>query len=372
MRFLHTADWHIGKKLHAYSLQAEQEAAFQQILKLAQQHQVDAVVVAGDIYDRALPNEQAVAAVNRMLQTINLKAKLPLLVISGNHDSAIRLDTGRPWFKATQFYLHTKLAQAFTPIEIKKTQFFLLPYFEPFAAREYFADPKIHTIAQAMPKIVQTMQAQFAPDKQHVLVAHFFAAGSQKSDSETALTVGGLDAVPLTALQKFDYVALGHLHNQTALHEPRIKYSGSPLKFSVSEANQQKGVWLVDTDPLQTQFLPLTPKRDLQELTASFAELTTPAFYNKQDRDAYLAINLTDTKVIPNVMQTLRQIYPHIISLTRKNGRKVAPTQVKKIRRLAPEALLSDFFKETTGQALTTQQEKWATSALKAARKEDK
>lgn len=372
MRFLHTADWHIGKKLHEYSLQTEQEAAFQQILKMAQQYQVDAVVVAGDIYDRALPNEQAVATVNQMLQTINLDAKLPLLVISGNHDSAIRLDTGQPWFKATHFYLHTKLAQAFTPVEFADTQFFLLPYFEPFAAREYFADSHIHTIAQAMPKVVAAMQAQFAPDKQHVLVAHFFAAGSEQSDSETKLTVGGLDAVPLKDLQAFDYVALGHLHNQTALHEPRIKYSGSPLKFSVSEANQQKGVWLVDTKPFKAQFLPLTPKRDLQELTASFAELTTPAFYQKQNRDAFLALNLTDTKIIPNVMQELRKIYPHIISLTRQNGRDVAPTQVKKIRRLAPEALLSDFFKETTGNALTAQQEKWATSALKAARKEER
>lgn len=370
MRFLHTADWHIGKKLHGYELWTEQEDAFQQILTLAQQKKVDAVVLAGDIYDRALPSEQAVATVNQMLQQINLTAQLPLLAISGNHDSATRLETGSPWFTATNFYLNTKLEQAFTPIELADTQFFLLPYFEPFAARQYFGDDKLRTIAQAMPKIVAAMQEKFKADKKHVLVAHFFAAGSQQSDSETKVTIGGLDAVPTDALAAFDYVALGHLHNETALHAERIKYSGSPLKFSVSEAQQQKGVWLIDTDPFQTEFLPLKPLRDVAEVTASFAQLTDPAYYGQLERDDYLAINLTDTKVIPNVMQELRKIYPYILSLSRENGREVTATSTPQIRTLSPMALLADFFQETTTQSLTTKQEKLAAVALKAAQKD--
>ncbi|MFL2029469.1 exonuclease SbcCD subunit D [Loigolactobacillus zhaoyuanensis] len=370
MRFLHTADWHIGKKLHGYDLWSEQEDAFRQILTLAQQEKVDAIVLAGDIYDRALPNERAVATVNQMLQEINLTAHLPLLAISGNHDSAIRLETGSPWFAATDFYLHTKLSQAFTPIELADTQFFLLPYFEPFAARQYFADDKLRTIAQAMPSIVAAMQKQFKPDKKHVLVAHFFAAGSQQSDSETKVTVGGLDAVPTDSLAAFDYVALGHLHNETALHTERIKYSGSPLKFSVSEAQQQKGVWLVDTEPFHAVFLPLTPLRDVVELTASFAELIDPAYYAQVQRDSYLAINLTDTKVIPNVMQELRKIYPNILNLTRKNGREATAAPTIQVQVRSPLVLLDDFFQETTEQKLTQQQQKWAATALKDAQKE--
>ncbi|MFC6169710.1 exonuclease SbcCD subunit D [Loigolactobacillus jiayinensis] len=370
MRFLHTADWHIGKRLYNYGLEEEQEDAFRQILALAKQEKVDAIVLAGDIYDRALPNEQAVAMVNQMLQQVNLTAHFPLLAISGNHDSAIRLETGSPWFKATDFYLHTQLEQAFTPIELNDTQFFLLPYFEPFAARQYFKDDKLRTIAQAMPQVVAAMQAKFAPNKKHVLVAHFFAAGSQQSDSETKVTVGGLDAVPTDALAAFDYVALGHLHNETALHTARIKYSGSPLKFSVSEAQVQKGVWIVDTEPFHTEFLPLTPLRDVTEVTASFTELIDPNYYTKLDRNNFIAINLTDTKVIPNVMQELRQIYPYILSLTRENGREVTAVTAKKIRNLSPLTLLADFFKETTTQPLTAKQEKLAATALKIAEKD--
>lgn len=372
MRFLHTADWHIGKKLHGFDLMAEQQDAYEQIRQIALDEQVDAVVIAGDLYDRSVPNEKSVTQLDAMLQDLNLTHQLPVLAISGNHDSAPRLRTGSPWFTATHFYLYTKLSQAFTPVTLGDTQFFLLPYFEPFEARRYFDDPEITTVQAAMVKIVAAMKATFDPAKKHVLVAHFFAAGSSHVDSETQVMVGGLNAIPVSDLADFDYVALGHLHGKDALHAERVRYSGSPLKFSVSEADQQKGVWIVDTDPFTLTFKPLTPLHDVRVLKGAFDELTAPEFYRQQQVDDYLAIQLTDQRVIPNVMQALREIYPNVIELSRADGPvKLAEELTPVDPHLNPSELFDQFFEETTGSALTEQQRKWAQTALTAANKED-
>ncbi|WP_057768924.1 exonuclease SbcCD subunit D [Lactobacillus selangorensis] len=365
MRFLHTADWHIGKRLHDFDLIEDQKAAYQQMIQIAEEEKVDAIVIAGDLYDRALASEESVQTLNGMLEDLNLKRHWPVLAISGNHDSAIRLETGTPWYQATHFYLHTKLAQAFDPVTIGDTQFFLLPYFEPVDARLYFDRDDIHTVQAAMEAIVAEMQTHFEAGKQHVLVAHFFAAGSSHSDSETKIEVGGLNAVPVDLMACFDYVALGHLHNRDALHEDRVRYSGSPLKFSVSEKDQTKGVWIVDTNPFAIHFRAITPIHDVVELTNNFKTLIDPAFYQDINRNDFIAVTLTDVDVIPNVMQELRQIYPHIIELHRQQALTVdAPTEGVQRRQLAPMTLLTDYFEAVTGHALDDQQQKWAEQSL--------
>ncbi|AVK63998.1 exonuclease sbcCD subunit D [Lactobacillus sp. CBA3606] len=372
MRFLHTADWHIGKKLHGFDLAAEQQAAYQQIKQIAIDEQVDAVVIAGDLYDQSIPSERAVTQLDDMLIDLNLKAKLPVLAISGNHDSATRLRTGSPWFQATNYYLNTTLSQAVTPVEFEDTQFFLLPYFEPFAARQYFDDPHLTTALAGMKRLVAAMVARFDPAKKHVLVAHFFAAGSEHVDSETKITVGGLNAIPVDLLAPFDYVALGHLHGKDALHAERVRYSGSPVKFSVSEAQQQKGVWIVDTAPFKVTFKPLTPIHDVRVLTGAFATLTDPTFYQQQAQADYLAIQLTDQAVIPNVMTALREVYPNIIELERADGPVNMDSQIAELDpNLDPMALLAQFFEQTTTSSLSTQQKKWAAQALTAANQEE-
>ncbi|BDZ32258.1 exonuclease SbcCD subunit D [Lactiplantibacillus sp. WILCCON 0030] len=372
MRFLHTADWHIGKKLHGFDLSEAQTHAYHQIRQLAIDEQVDAVVIAGDLYDRAIPNEKSVTQLDEMLIDLNLKQHFPILAISGNHDSATRLRTGSRWFKETKYYLNTKLSQALTPIEFADTQFFLLPYFEPFEARRYFEDDQIRTAEAGMIKIVAAMQAKFNPAKKHVLVAHFFAAGSEHVDSETQVTVGGLNAIPVGLLAPFDYVALGHLHGKDALHADRVRYSGSPVKFSVSEAQQQKGVWIVDTDPFKIEFKPLSPERDVRVLENDFATLTNPQYYQQQKQDDYLAIRLTDKRVIPNVMQALREIYPNIIELERADGPVLTDTATAQIDpTLDPMTLMTQFFEQMTNDEMTAQQQTWAAQALTAATKED-
>ncbi|MBO0456570.1 exonuclease SbcCD subunit D [Enterococcus hulanensis] len=367
MKVLHTADWHIGKKLHGYDLLPDQAYILDQIKKIAKDEAVDAIVIAGDLYDRSVPSEDSVRLLNQTIADWNLTEQFPLLAISGNHDSATRLATGAPWFNQAHFHLHTRLQEAFTPIEMKDTQFFLLPYFEPVDARIYFEDPDLRTIQAAMPKVIAKIQESFDPKKKHVLVSHFFVAGSSKTDSETKIEVGGLDGINGTLLQDFDYVALGHLHGKDALKMENARYSGSPLKYSLSEKDQTKGVWIVETETGEFSFRELSPLHEIQELQTSFEKLLTPAFYSTINREDYLSILLEDRAVIPNLMNQLRQVYPRIIQVERANGFETAvETRLKteNIKEKSPISLTEDFFTEVSQNELTPQQKSWIQEGL--------
>lgn len=371
MRFLHTADWHVGKNLNGFDLLADQQNVFKQIEGIAQDKKVDAVIIAGDLYDRSIPSEAAVHQLNQELYQLNLVDHLPILAISGNHDSATRLGTGADWFARESFYLNTTLEEAFQPVTIGDTEFFLLPYFGIQAVRNCFGDDKIRDINTAMARIVAEMQKNFNPDKHHVLVAHFFAAGSERTaDSETTIEVGGLSAVATTTLAPFDYVALGHLHNRNALHDERVRYSGSPMKFSVSEADQEKGVWIVDTAPFKAEWVPLKPAHDIHKLKGSFEQLIAES--SQQPQDDFYDVELTDHERIPDVLNKLREHYPKIISLHRTHeARQIAVDHSQTRRKQSPTELLADFYQQTMGIDMTAQQAKWAADALTAINKED-
>ncbi|WP_461225139.1 exonuclease SbcCD subunit D [Lacticaseibacillus suihuaensis] len=369
MRILHTADWHIGKKLAGFDLQADQDFVFEQLIACAKREQVDAIAIAGDLYDRALANEDAVAQVNRMLYRLNRELHYPVLAIAGNHDSAVRLGTGRQWFDATGLHLNTELAEAFTPVTMGDVQFFLLPYFEPVAARQYFEDDSLITINQAMHRVSTALEVAFDPTKKHVLFAHFFAANSTRSDSETQVAVGGLDAVDVADLAAFDYVGLGHLHNRNALQDPRVQYAGSLLKFSTSEVAQEKGVYILDTDTMTRRFVALKPLHEFQHLTASFADLTAPTAGDAYDRDAYTAVTLTDMAVIPNVMTALRQVFPRVTGLDRQQAVALDRATAADPS-LGPLPLLGDFYQQVTGDTLADAQLAVAKAALDAAKQE--
>lgn len=370
MRFLHTADWHIGKKLYGYDLLEDQRYILDQILALVENQSVDAIVVAGDLYDRSVPAVEAVKLMNQTLETINLKKEIPLLAISGNHDSATRLETGTSWYKKTAFHLHTTLKESLEPVEIDDVQFFLLPYFEPIEARLYFKEP-LMTIAQSVARVVLEMQKRFASDKKQVLVSHFFAAGSLRTESETQITVGGLNSVPLEVFEVFDYTALGHLHSKNALHHEKIRYSGSPLKFSLSEINDQKGVYIIDSQTMAAEFYPLTPLREVHQYTASFQELLAPEFYNSIDRESFLQFTLTDQAIIPNMMNQLRKVYPNILGVERLAVKKER-IDLKKIQKSKdPQQMIEAFFKEITGETLDSQQVQWLEKGLTFANRQE-
>lgn len=376
MKFLHTADWHIGRKLNGFSLLEEQKDVFEKMLTIAITQQVDAIVVAGDLYDRSMPSVEAVELLNAMMIEMNLEKKFPILAISGNHDSATRLSTGSPWLEKEQFYLYTQLEQVFSPVVIGDTQFFLLPYIEPVHARLYFNDETLVTIPLTMKKIIEEITPLFLPDKHHVLVSHFFVTGALKGESETPLEVGGLSSVPTDMFEAFDYVALGHLHykDATGQHE-KIKYSGSLLKYSLSERNQEKGVRIVTLDEtsVSSEFVPITPLRDVSLLREKFTTLVDYDYYQTINREDYIAIELTDKTSIPNALSELRQIYPRLISLERVGEEKVVSDEryeAIEIKQVSPKELIANYFEDVTEEPLTEQQSRWLEDTMIEVRKE--
>ena len=227
-----------------------------------------------------------------------------------------------------------------------------------------------------MHAVIAEMKRHFKPELAHVLVSHFFAAGSAKSDSETKLTVGGLDTVPLDLLSDFDYVALGHLHYKNALVSDTIRYSGSPLKFSLSERAQQKGVWIVEVAPgsSQLEFRELHPLRDIVEVQGSFQEVTHPDFYQGIDRNDFMNIQLTDRAVIPNMMYQLRKVYPNILGVERLQGRENDKQQGSEsaAKHLSPVELSEGFFKEVTEEKMTSQQRQWLRESFEAVHQKER
>ncbi|MBO1308346.1 exonuclease SbcCD subunit D [Enterococcus sp. 669A] len=366
MRFLHTADWHIGKKLHGYDLLEDQAFILKQILTVAKAEKVDAIVIAGDLYDRSVPSEDGVRLLNQTIAAMNLTEGIPLLAISGNHDSATRLATGAPWFAHSNFHLHTRLDQAFTPVIMQDTAFFLLPYFEPVDARIYFDNPDIRTIHDAMPLVIDKMKENFDSQLKQVLISHFFVSGSSRSDSETKVEVGGLDGINGSLLEDFDYVALGHLHNKNALNLANARYSGSPLKYSLSEKEQKKGVWIVETEEkLNLQFIELTPLRELQELQGTFAHFLDPEIYQQLNRENYYSLLLEDRSIIPNMMNQLRKVYPRVLQVERLYGRENSQQlSVKKLKEQTPIELTEEFFTTIVQSAPTSRQQKWIEQTL--------
>lgn len=317
MKILHTADWHLGKKLEGYSRLHEQEETLKQLRKIALEEQVSAIVIAGDIYDQSIPSIEAIRLYKETLQQLNLEDGFPILAISGNHDSAERLAEGKKWYEQTQFYLATTLEEAFQPIRLGNVQFFLLPFMHPHAIRRYFQDETLTNIQEGMKRIVAKMEQQFADDCYHVLVTHFFVEGSQRTDSETTSTVGGLDNIHQGIFQSFDYVALGHLHSSTAIQQGKARYSGSLLKYSLSEKNQTKGAYIIDfADEMSITFHPFDVIRDVTEIKGTMDELMTSSAYIEAEKQ-YVGIKVEDKESILNMAQRLKSRYPYLLTIER-------------------------------------------------------
>lgn len=379
MKFIHTGDWHIGKKLHGFQLLTEQREVFEQLLETAVSEKVDAIVIAGDLFDRAVPPAEAVSVLNQMFIEMNLTQQIPILAISGNHDSATRLESGSQWFKQANLHLQTKINDdVFLPVELGNAQFFLLPYFDPIDARLYFEDDTLNTPERSVQKIVDKMKEQFDATKNQVLVSHFYVTGSLRTDSETESTVGGLDNVSASVFKDFTYVALGHLHLPNALSHESVRYSGSLLKYSVSEADQQKGfrmIELEDDGTLKQHFHPVQPTRDILVLEEAFATLMDESYYQTVKRDQFIYIKLKDTVMLPNAMNRLREVYPNVIGMERVNQKGLLSGMKQSTEELptasAPNVLFSQYFEEIMQKPLSAGQVTLVESLFEEFQKEE-
>ena len=285
VKFLHTADWHIGRKLQGLDLLEDQQFVLENLITEMKKINPDFLIIAGDLYDRSVPSKEATKLLQELLVKINIECNIPIFAISGNHDSRERLAIGEAWFSKHKFYLHTRLEQAFDKISYEDADIYLLPYFEPFEAREYFEDATLTTHNAATKRVIDEIYKNLDTNKTNILVAHTFVSGGLETDSEREISVGTVENVAVEVFDKFDYVALGHLHNPNAINEERLKYSGSPMAYSFSEASQTKGMRLVEVtkESYSEEFIPLKQKRKLHNISTSYEEVLTKEFQQNFD-----------------------------------------------------------------------------------------
>lgn len=377
VKLLHTADWHLGKKLHGFDMLADQAYILDQILQLAKDEKVDAIMITGDIYDRAIASNEAIQLGNQTFQKWNIQEHFPLLMISGNHDSAIRLATGKEWFATNQFYLNTSIKESLQPITLGDCQFYLLPYIELIEARFFvekagLVEKAPNNLSQVLQIIIKEMQKTFDSDKKHIFLGHLFVAGSLRQESETPLEIGGLQSVASDLFDVFDYAAFGHLHSSTANLKGRVRYSGSPLKYSVGEHRDSKGVRIIDTELLAndfeqaTRFVPLKPLREVHQIEASFEDLLYRRGKLEEYAKDYLSVALTNEEVIMQLMNQLRPLYPYLLNVTRKEKHlKVSTNNATNLSKInQPEELIQDFFVRLYEEPLTEQQQNWVNDAM--------
>ena len=321
MRFIHTADWHLGKIVHGVHMTEDQRHALLQLIDIIEEEKPDALIIAGDLYDRAVPPTEAVELLNEILYTINVEMNVPVVAISGNHDSAERLSFGTSWYRQSQLYLEGRIQKDCTPVQINGVNFYSVPYAEPGLVRQLKEDDRIQSHDDAMRRITEDIEKTMDRSMANVFVGHAFVLGGSTSDSERALSVGGSGCVGSSLFDAFDYTALGHLHSPDALNHPKVCYSGSLLKYSFSEAKQKKSISIIDMDSdgsFEVRCRSIRPKRDMREIEGRMEELLDPAFYQNQQAEDYLKITLLDDGAVLDPMNRLRQVYPNVLHLERK------------------------------------------------------
>ncbi|WMJ23097.1 exonuclease SbcCD subunit D [Paludicola sp. MB14-C6] len=319
MRIIHTADWHIGKILNDYSLLEDQKYYFDQFIAQLKELKPDALIIAGDLYDRSIPSSDAISLLNSILCQIILELKIKTFLISGNHDSKERLSFVGDLLSKSGLYIAGTLSK-----EIKKIQlttqnneianFYLLPYIEPHNIKSIYPNQEIKTHNDAIQIYCNDMIENLDTKQINILIAHgFFQYGSINSMDEAS--VGGSDLVDAKSFSKFDYVALGHLHSARTIGNEKMRYSGSPLKYSIDEANQKKSYTIVDitNEGLEITTKEIKPLRDVRIVEGSFDYLS-----NKQNHintDDYVFANITDEQIALHAITILKGVFPNILGL---------------------------------------------------------
>lgn len=371
MKFFHISDLHIGKQLHLYDLSEVQRDVLRQIVCAAQIKRPDAILIAGDIYDKSVPSGEAFRIFDEFLNALgDIQPMIPVIIISGNHDHPSRLNFASSFLEKHHIYISTALPQ--TPQEhIRKVvltdeygsvNVYMLPFTRPADARNLFGDSAgIRTYDDAVGAI---MERECVDDAQrNVLVAHqFFVSGEvqpEKRESEmSVLSVGGIDSVAIRHVEKFDYVALGHMHTSQSIGKPHIRYSGTPLKYSVSEADDQKSITVVTlgekgTEP-KIEFIPLTMKPDVRKLRGSYEQIK--GMSDEDTKDDYVSIVLTDDEALYMPQERLREFYSRILEIRVDNTRTAALLRNDLISESAnedPLTLFCDFYQEMNGQPIS-------------------
>lgn len=362
MKFIHISDLHLGKRVNEFSMLEDQKYILKQILEICRERQTDAVLLAGDLYDKQVPSAEAVQVLDDFLTRL---ADLGILVfaVSGNHDSPERIAFGSKLMQKRGVYL----SQVYDGSVQKITQtdaygeldIYLMPFIKPAAVRHALGRDDLDSYQDAVSAAVGQLQVDTA--RRNILVAHQFVTGASRCESENIL-VGGLDNVEASVFDAFDYAALGHIHSPQHVSRETVRYCGTPLKYSFSEANQQKSVTLVEFrkkgDIELTEIL-LRPLRDMRLLRGTYMELTARSSYEGTNTEDYVQITLTDEEDIPDGMQKLRVIYPNLIRLEYDNKRTRTNRTIEmqeEPEKKSGQELFEDFYELQNNQKMSAKQ----------------
>lgn len=368
MRFLHLSDLHLGKRLLGCSLLEDQRYMLEQLLPIAKE--ADAVLIAGDVYDKPVPSAEAVALCDWFLTRLSSQGT-PVLLISGNHDSAQRLAFGARLMEGGGIHIAPVFSGAPEPVlfhdQWGEVAVYLLPFLKPVSVRQIYPEEEVNSYQDALACVLRHIPMDSS--RRNLLVAHQYVAGAKQCQSEE-VSIGGLDQVDASLFDAFDYVALGHLHTPQWVGRETVRYCGTPLKYSFSEAGQEKAALLVtleENGAVQLERRPLTPLRELSTLRGTYLELTDRRFYKDRNTQDYLHIVLTDEEDIPQALGRLRAVYPNLLSLEYDNRRTQSSQAVipdGEAHRRSPLELLSDFYETQNNQPMSQTQQDYAAGLM--------
>ena len=362
MRFLHLADLHIGKKVNGFSMLEDQRYIFQEILKIIDERKVDAVLIAGDVYDKSIPSAEAVVLFNDFLNGLAEK-NLKVFVISGNHDSVERISFGSDLIRMSHVYMSKPFCGVPEKVSLKDSfgeiHIYMLPFIKPAMVRHIYQDAEISGYNEAMAYVMEKTDVD--EKERNILMAHQFVSGGSRCESED-ISVGGIDEVSADNFLKFDYVALGHLHGPQYIKNEAIRYSGTPLKYSFSEVKHKKSALIVDIREkgnIELETIPLVPLHDMTEIRGKYNELMSKDFYKKMDTLDYMHITLTDEEDIVNALELLRTVYPNIMKLDYDNQRTRSNQDIsgaEEVEGKTPLDLFGEFFELQNNQPMSEEQ----------------
>ena len=325
MKLIHLSDLHLGKRVYEYSMTEDQEYILRQIIGIIDSEKPDGVIIAGDIYDKSVPPAEAVTLFDNFLSEL-CSRKIKVFCISGNHDSPERIAFGSKIMDGSGIYMSPVYNGEVQPISVQddygEVNIYMLPFLKPVHVRHIFDDDKIVTYNDAVSRAVKEMNID--TDKRNILITHQFVTGAVRTESEE-LSVGGTDNVDVSSFDKFDYVALGHLHAPQNCGKSTVRYCGTPLKYSFSEAQNKKSVTIVEmSEKGDTTYrtAELVPLRDMKEIKGKYSEITRMGYYfGTTLQEDYLHITLTDEQDIPDAAGKLRAIYHNLMKLDYDNLR---------------------------------------------------
>ncbi|MEH6557030.1 MAG: exonuclease SbcCD subunit D [Oceanicoccus sp.] len=376
MKFLHTSDWHIGRQFHNVSLLDDQRHVLEQIVAYIQSESVDALVIAGDIYDRSVPPAKAVELLDEFMTTICSDMNVPVILIPGNHDGAERLRFGSRQLRSAGLHILGDLNRVTEPVLITAgddtVAFYGIPYNDPETVRNLFA-VDVTSYDDAHSYLVDQVTSVKSNDVANVLISHCFLDGAEESESERPLSIGGADRVSYQPCVDFDYVALGHLHSPQYKGEKFIRYSGSILKYSFSEEKQNKGVTLVELNnrSVTSTHLPLQALRDMRIIEGELQAILEQGKVDPNHED-YLLVRLTDRHAILDPMGKLRAVYPNVLHLEKPGMLETGEQQMNRetLKRGELE-MFRDFFGQITGHSISKEQDETIQSVINDLNKQE-